>query len=388
MTTPPTNSDRAEADRAIADAAWAAEQLRLSTPVDAAASRRVLLRELRTHEFLPPPDWQTCADLVLQQPRTEMNPAIAITTGRRDVLRERVEAFAAEFFSIPPAARRARWNELIGLCRPHAPLAQRLALLGPGLDLDVSNQSANLNLSGSRGDSPEVSQQAAELRELILRMFVLRPRARAELSLSLHERVESAPTSWEKAAKLLERRDPAVAKLNGWLIEELKNWSKLEARGTRVLKAQLKRARAQLKRARMQQPRAVVTSRSETRNLILIIIGIAVGIAMAASISGTRKSQRQPSPPPQSESLAETLLKLQQLKQEIENTKSGGRTIEPEFKSPAPTWDALPPVPPPPPSMRDDFQIVEPRKSPDQSDAKKDSDGKSEPREAGEQVPR
>lgn len=51
-------------------------------------------------------------------------------------LRDEVERFAADFFTMAPAERRTRWRSLTDSCKAHAGPADRLRHLGTGLDLD------------------------------------------------------------------------------------------------------------------------------------------------------------------------------------------------------------------------------------------------------------
>ena len=216
MTIPLNNSNRA-----TADAVWAAEQLGLDGPLDFAAARGKLWRQLRAHELLPPADWQVCARVALGGAPAEMSPGESIVSGRRDALREQVETFAAQFFRLPPDARRAQWEDLMPHCRPHAPLVARLESLAVGLEVDLETPAAQAR--------PEI----AELRQEFCRLFVLRPHRRALALQAFRERTSADRPAWEQAAQMLETWHADVAALNKPLVLELKQSRHFDAEAAR-----------------------------------------------------------------------------------------------------------------------------------------------------------
>ncbi len=114
-----------------------------------------------------------------------------------------VRAFAAAFWSLPPADRRARWRELAG--RPVGPAAARLADLEPGLGVAPAAQ-------------PD--PRAAELADLVRELFVLPPAERAARRGAWLAVAARRDPAWAAASRAVLRTDLPLARLD----ERLFDW--------------------------------------------------------------------------------------------------------------------------------------------------------------------
>jgi hypothetical protein len=150
MTRPEPTADRPRA----ADA--------LGVPPDAPpeAARAAFLRRLAADRWVPP-------EAAVAAVNRLAGAALPLTADAADEdaapFRAEVEAFAAGYWDLPPADRRAKWDDLSARC-PDGPDAARLGQLEPGLDVAVVAHDDRL-----------VDEIAGVVREL----FVLPPRDRA-----------------------------------------------------------------------------------------------------------------------------------------------------------------------------------------------------------------
>lgn len=243
--------------------AWAAGQLGVGAD-NAAAARTALARQLCGHDFLPPPDWQALARVTLEGcPPANLTAAEGLLTGRRDVLRQQVEEFCAEFFQFEPAERRERHAGLVSACVAHAPLLARLEALTSGLDVAVA----------SGGDS----QPAVDtLSGVVKRLFTSRPYDRAVARDAFLRSARERPGEWAAAARSLANLQPSLARLDESLLWRLVGW-----------KAE-RRALAAATRAQKRTNRPTIqTQLYRWRSLISWAVGIGsvVGLLLAASMS-------------------------------------------------------------------------------------------------------
>ncbi|MBW3539396.1 MAG: hypothetical protein KY476_03930 [Planctomycetes bacterium] len=126
----------------------------------------------------------------------------AVKFAEEERLRASVNAFSAEFFSLPPAQRRAKSDELLEACQSHPPLKHRLSRLSTGLDIDLRVIAV---------EAPRVR----ELGRLLCDLHVLRPPERAERRRAALASIErDDPRAWAKAARRLRKAYPPLARID------------------------------------------------------------------------------------------------------------------------------------------------------------------------------
>jgi hypothetical protein len=176
---------------------------------DPAAARAAFLRRLPAAGFVPPPEWRAAVRALTGRPAP--GPGALPDAGDApddDGPRAEVEAFAAAFWSLAPAERRARWQDLLDRCAGDPPLAARLRRLEGGVDLDA------IPPGSGRG---RVQELASVLQEL----FVLRPAERAARRRERLGGLSGPATAWAAAVRQLQVQYPAVASLDPPLIGRL-----------------------------------------------------------------------------------------------------------------------------------------------------------------------
>ena len=208
----------------------AEEWLHLAPDATPEATREALLRRLGAENFRLDPLGHEAA-LVLTGRATGPAPLLteAGTTEGRELSR-RVEAFAADFFATPVAARRATWMTLWQASAGDHRLRDRLRGLEPGL-LVAPPTSADR--------TPLVERLAADVREL----FVLTPGAAAPLARAKLWALQQDPAVTlavrNRASRDLSRRHPALAALTPgyvamlgqtWRVPLLRRWRRRVAR--------------------------------------------------------------------------------------------------------------------------------------------------------------
>src|SRR5262245_8682799 len=200
-----TNADFRPDSPAAARAAAA-----LGVPAgDPSAARAAFLRRLPAAGFVPPPEWRAAARTPTGRPAA--GPGALPDPGADPDdggARAEVEAFAAAFWSLAPAERRARWQGLLDRHAADPPLAARLRRLEPGLDLDAVP---------ADGGRTRVRELAAVVQEL----FVLRPAERAARRRERLGELSAAPAAWVAAVRQLHAQHPAVAALDPPLVGRL-----------------------------------------------------------------------------------------------------------------------------------------------------------------------
>jgi hypothetical protein len=174
----------------------AAAVLGVPAAAPAAAARAAFLRQLADEQFLPPEPLTAAANVLAGAavPLTDYGRACEAGL-RRDDLR----AFAAAYWSLPPADRRARWAELGDGCRHDSEVFRFRRDLEPGLHLAVILH-----------QNPLVEDVAAAIREL----FLLGPRERAiRRAAWLAERADRV-RDLADAVRRLRTDDPGLAALD------------------------------------------------------------------------------------------------------------------------------------------------------------------------------
>ncbi len=126
-------------------------------------------------------------------------------------LREEVDKFAAEMFSLPTFQRRERWSDLHQRAAYAPRLQARLEILAPGLDVDLGP------LAGGDGE-----MHLLTLARYAMELFPLRPTARAVRRHTLLQTIHKDELKpWRKAAQALKKKYPHLAALAPELIDPL-----------------------------------------------------------------------------------------------------------------------------------------------------------------------
>jgi hypothetical protein len=253
---------------------WAADHLGLDPDTPPREARAAFLRALPESDFVPPETWHE-AVRVLSRSGAAGPPGAQALADFEEWLRDAVEEFAADFFRLPAAARRQRWQELVRRCTWSPPLSARLWALEPGLDIDRTRQ-----VTGH--------PRAASLANHVYDLFVLRPADRATRGRAVVDVMRGEMAEWEAAARHLQDKYPAVAALEPGLVGRLAHWS-------------LRRQRAARKRQR-QSPVACAPTPAPAPSkgggggwgLAGILIGIVIALVRIVSEANKTPSPKYP----------------------------------------------------------------------------------------------
>lgn len=213
---------------------WAHGHLGLVPETSPDVSRRAVLIGLAQHGFTPPLGWHSALRASGILPAGEANFGLdnpALLPARRaweESLREEIEAFAAEFFSLDVADRIGHFGDLAERCRETPALLARLVGLRAGLELPSQPP------SGMPASMRELVKQAREL-------FVERPHARAARRTTLLRRSGPMLAQWQADAQRLQRLFPREAALEPALIKELTSGQEREKRRKRAHRKRLAR---------------------------------------------------------------------------------------------------------------------------------------------------
>jgi hypothetical protein len=170
-----------------------------------------MLRRLAEESFVPPPNWQEAFDFACRSKPPAIGSMHAVWEEETNV-RQKLDAFAANFFSEDPAARRARFEALEVACRPFPNLTARLRRLRPGLDVKRELPA---------GRSERVTALATRAREL----FVMRPTERAMRRQEIMHELGQRAGDWGPAAREIRQRHPEIAVLEPDLVGRMTAWS-------------------------------------------------------------------------------------------------------------------------------------------------------------------
>ncbi len=253
---------------------WAAEVLGVREDASPAEARRAYLGKLRERDFLPPPSWRQALRLLDGAPAEPDDEWLA---EEEDRLRTEVASFADEFFTLPAARRRERWDTLLSRCRGVPQLVVRLQSLKAGLE--VESQGLPLD------DSPR-----GRLAEQLLQTFPLPPLARAASRQAFLRRLEESSADsrklWEKAARYLRAEWPAVAALDDELVRYVAGLSS-RLRWRRKMHRHCQRG---------YQPPAAGVVEGPRWKVFAIVVGMALGVLRGFINSDNSSSSRAPSP--------------------------------------------------------------------------------------------
>jgi hypothetical protein len=208
-------------------------------------------------------------------------------------LRADVEAFAGDFFLIPVAKRRERWDELLSRCPAVSPLRVRLEALKAGLAVEPRTQPSGVRYHG-------------ELADHLLESFPLAPVAQAASRQAFLRRIEGDSLEeqgdWERAARYLLDEWPAVGALDREFLVHIANLSgRLQVRRKMHLR-------------NVERPQPAPAPGGEGSSwwvipVVLVVIGLVRGMMSGNDSSSTKppfKGYTAPQPPP-SASLDELL---------------------------------------------------------------------------------
>lgn len=287
---------------------WAAEQLGLDEDASAEQAQRAFLARLRESEFSPPPAWASALGLWRQGLPDRWDAHAAARRIWEGLLRDEVEVFASEFFSLDVGERQRRFRELRASCEPFSPqLSARLAALEKGLEIDAAAV-------------PREGSPVGDLARHVMRLFVLRPAERAATRRALIVESQGATDRWHEAACGLGFRYAPFAALDSALVDYWKEANQREGRRDEFHR--------RLRSRRQPVVRSNRGSRDGSERLVFVAAIIIFGIfRLIAMFDGSRHSPPQfklppPSPPardlfpdrPNDRQIQEILKRVEELK--------------------------------------------------------------------------
>jgi hypothetical protein len=225
---------------------WALAQFDLQPNLATDAARRELLKQLGPIDFVPSSDWDSALRVAGIAPCDGDWNGAAFAPALRAVeesVRENVDAFAAQFFSLPPEARRVRYQELLGQCMGMPAAAARLEALQPALEMPCELPV---------GHAPRV----VELLDQTRRLFVLPRQERASRRLAFLRQCRANLSEWNGPASVVQRKFARYAALEPALFRELSipgDREKLRQKIARQRKRSLRKTRATQTVARTSQ---------------------------------------------------------------------------------------------------------------------------------------
>ena len=209
--------------------AWALEMLEIPAGATTRAVRAAMIAQLEDSEFVPPPVVAEALQVLAPysagtagkgsaqaKPLPPAN-AVSFHLQRERQLRETVDAFAEQFFSLPVPERQATWSQLIEQAQGFPPIMLRLESLRPGLT--VAREAIE-------------STEHRILAEACLQMFVMRParRAAARNTLLGHR----TDKNWVRSVRLFSKTYPQFAALEPELFSRVQSWRQPSHQPTRV----------------------------------------------------------------------------------------------------------------------------------------------------------
>lgn len=262
---------------------WAADALNVRPDAGPEAAVAAFLTAVAADGFLPPERTVAAVAVLSDTPLPVSADAYDETAA---LIRPEVDAFAAAFWTLPPAARSDRWTDLDSRCDDPAS-AVFLAHLRTAVRLPVR---------------PQADGTAQELADLMRELFVLRDRPRA-VRRAAWLAGSSLTQNWTAAAKTLERDDPAVAALDPVLVRRLvRPAAGLDRRATpSERKRTAAKVQAQRRRTVRLEPEPVQSSSSWSGGLWPVWVALVVISALVrgmVSLSRTDPPRPTYTPPP------------------------------------------------------------------------------------------
>lgn len=248
----------------------AAGALGLAPDAGPDAGRAAFLSRLADDDFVPPAAVREAAAALGAVPNSP-GPRPALEAAAESALAAEVERFGADYWSVSPADRRARWDELTARATPFPRLAGRLAGLEVGLDV----------VPPAPSDEKEAALAAA-----VVELYPLKPAARATRRPYLLREVGSAADQ-RTAARSLRDSHPEFRDLDHGLLEGL-TMRRPPAEPIRL---------APVRRRRDDEPEPAATG-SDGRNWLWILIPICVAFCSGVTRQAGRHDSSVPSSPP------------------------------------------------------------------------------------------
>jgi hypothetical protein len=253
--------------------AWAAEELRIDVSAPAEAVRAAYLRQVE-HDNGGPNLSAREALLILTGRSSAARPVLALETAEQG-LQQEVDAFAARFFKLGLAERKAEWEQLRGRGRGLARIEARLAALRLGLDIVLPQLHPDLPLG--------------QLMTLVCELFVLRPAARAALRHTRLQEIHRGQdvTAWMQAATALRKSHAAIAALEPELVARLADG--------------VKRKAEQRKLNRKMHNKALLAGVGSNRTYLWILLVVLLGASSTLSRIATDVNKASRSAPQKTE---------------------------------------------------------------------------------------
>ena len=166
---------------------------------------RLLLQQLDHADYMPPTAWYDVLELL-----ADANPECAGTIWHarpalsrefEDRLRTEIDELATRFWDIAPTDRLPQWNGLAQRSRCWPSLRARLALLEPGLALDL----IAIDVTGD--------ERVTRLAQSVVQLFALDATSRGQSIGAVLGSMVNDPHAWEEAAQRLSRDRPEIARL-------------------------------------------------------------------------------------------------------------------------------------------------------------------------------
>jgi len=260
---------------------WARQVLDVPEESSAEQSRRFALAQLARDGFMPEADAQQAILLLAGEAATATAGREGMAACQEWLKRQRrseVEAFAQQFFRLPPAQRRQQWVELSQRCAFSVPLSARLEALEPGLDFQP------VDLGGER-------DAVRSLAQFLQESFLLPPHRRAASRAIFLCNVAASPRTWQRAAQRLADRLPAVARLDAPFVHFLTGLVRWQSRIKKQERAERKAvARAAVRRT------AKTSSGFKPWYVVPFIILLAQGLTLLNGPSDPSPGQPPPMP--------------------------------------------------------------------------------------------
>jgi len=209
---PTTTENKPRGPAGVAWQGLARTQLTLPAEADVDQLRSALLSEVHNDDGWLSPLRQDCYEFLLRPANAAASASIPRglrTVHERELLTE-IDAFADQFFNLPPPQRAQRWHELLSQCEQAPRAEHRLRQLehGIGLTLPALNRPHEAD--------------AKNLLDVLCNIFVMRPQARANARANLRAKYRTEPVRWAAAAKILYAALPNAVGLDRRLFNDLR----------------------------------------------------------------------------------------------------------------------------------------------------------------------
>jgi len=181
----------------------AAGYLDLPAGSSPAAARSAFLSRLQRSDYLPAENWVAGVVLLDDSGKMPEEPMLfkAAAQSRRQLLNQQLDAFAGQYWQLPPEERQRRWNEFCEVSQQSDASITFVQDLLIGLDVTLDGIDA---LEG----------RTAELAQLIRDIYPLRLPERVARRRAWLTKTAKSPGLWQNSAARLRERMPALAALD------------------------------------------------------------------------------------------------------------------------------------------------------------------------------